>query len=160
MNQASFQDQGTVRHCFGCGADNAQGLHLKSYWDGDEAVAIWKAEPHHCGEYRKIVTGGIIACLIDCHAVNLAIAHCYSKEGRTLGSNPRIFCVSANLNIDFRKPVPIDQNLELRANVTKVEGRKIWVRCFLSAGGQICAQGEVLSVRLKESGDSNDKPFP
>jgi acyl-coenzyme A thioesterase PaaI-like protein len=49
-------------------------LRLKSYWDGDEAVANWRAEPHHCGGTQENLNGGIIASLIDCHSLNLAIA--------------------------------------------------------------------------------------
>ena len=39
MSQIAFQDQGSVHHCHGCGPANEKGLRLKSYWDGDEAVA-------------------------------------------------------------------------------------------------------------------------
>jgi len=39
MGEIAFQDQGSVHHCHGCGAANERGLRLKSYWEGDEAVA-------------------------------------------------------------------------------------------------------------------------
>ena len=32
--------------CFGCGADNNLGLHIKSYWQDDESVCIYQPEPH------------------------------------------------------------------------------------------------------------------
>jgi hypothetical protein len=54
----AFQDQGTVRYCHGCGADNEQGLRIKSYWDGDEAVANWHAQPHHCGGTNQTSMAG------------------------------------------------------------------------------------------------------
>jgi acyl-coenzyme A thioesterase PaaI-like protein len=148
MGERAFQDQGSVSHCHGCGADNEQGLQIKSFWDGDEAVANWKAQPHHCGGSQQIVNGGIVATLIDCHSLNLAIAHAYRTEGRAIGSAPRIGYVTGNLNVSYLKPTPMNRPLHLRARITKVEGRKAWVHCTLSAGGQICATGEVLGIRV------------
>ena len=149
MSDRAFQDQGSVNHCHGCGADNDRGLQIKSFWNGDEAVATWKAQPHHCGGSKEIVNGGIIATLIDCHSLNLAIAHAYRMEGRFIGSTPRIGYVTANLNVSYLKPTPMDRPLELRARVAKIEGRKAWVTCTLSVGGQICATGDVLGIRVE-----------
>jgi len=36
--------------------------------------------------------------------------------------------VTANLNVDYRKPTPAGSFLVLRAETYKVEGRKAWVR--------------------------------
>jgi acyl-coenzyme A thioesterase PaaI-like protein len=146
--ELSFQDQGSVLHCHGCGPDNASGLQIKSYWEDAGAVARWKPEPHHCGGSRDILNGGIIASLIDCHSLNLAIAHAYRAESRPIGSSPRIAYVTANINIDYLKPTPIHEPVELRATISRIEGRKTWVRCSLSAAGQSCATGEVWGVRV------------
>lgn len=148
MSELAFQDQGSVHHCHGCGADNSKGLRLKSYWDGDEAVADWQAAPHHCGGKPDYVNGGIIASLIDCHSLNLAIAHAYRAEQRPIGSAPRIGYVTANLNVSYIKPTPLHAKIALRARIGKVEGRKVWVNCTLSAEGEVRAQGEVLGVRV------------
>jgi acyl-coenzyme A thioesterase PaaI-like protein len=149
MSELAFQDQGSVRHCHGCGAENEKGLRLKSYWDGNEAVATWRAELHHCGGTTENLNGGIIASLIDCHSLNLAIAHAYRVERRPIGSAPRIGYVTANLNVSYLKPTPLGESIELRARMTKVEGRKAWVSCTLSAGGEVRATGEVLGVRVE-----------
>ena len=149
MKEPAFQDQGSVNYCHGCGADNQKGLQIKSYWDGDEAVATWKAQPHHCGGSQEIVNGGIIASLIDCHSLNLAIAYAYRNESRAISSAPRIGYVTANLNVSFLRPTPITEPLQLRARISKTEGRKAWVSCTLSAGGQVCATGEVLGIRVE-----------
>lgn len=151
MSGEAFQDLGSVQHCHGCGADNEKGLRIKSRWDGDEAVCTWRAEPHHCGGSKQIVNGGIIACLIDCHSLNLAIAHAYKTEGRPIGSAPKIGYVTGKLNVSYLRPTPIDKPIELRAKITKVEGRKSWVHCTLSSEGRLCAQGEVLGIRVERS---------
>src|ERR1041385_5557676 len=128
VDELSFQDQGSVRNCHGCGADNPSGLRLKSYWDGDEAVAKWFARPEYCGGTPDNLNGGIIASLIDCHSLNLAIARAYRDEQRAIGSTPRIGYVTANLTVSYLKPTPLREIVELRARIEKIEGRKIWVR--------------------------------
>jgi len=148
VNELSFQDQGSVRYCHGCGADNEKGLRIKSYWDGDEAVARWRAQAHHCGGTPDRLNGGIIASLIDCHSLNLAIARAYRDEQRAIGSTPRIGYVTANLNVAYLKPTPLGETLELRARIDKLERRKIWVSCSLTAVGELRATGTVLGVRV------------
>ncbi|HEX5023064.1 MAG TPA: PaaI family thioesterase, partial [Candidatus Binatia bacterium] len=124
MSEIAFQDHGAVLHCHGCGADNEKGLRLKSFWDGDDAIATWHAQPHHCGGTRENLNGGIVATLIDCHSLNLAIARAYRAEQREIGSAPRIGYVTANINVSYLKPTPISVPVELRARITKLEGRK------------------------------------
>ena len=153
MNKKAFQDLGSVSHCHGCGPDNERGLKIKSTWDGKEAVCTWQAQPHHCGGSKEIVYGGIIASLIDCHSINLAIAHAYKSEGRPIGSTPKISCVTANLNVSYLRPTPIRYPLHLRAKITRVEERKTWVTCTLSAAGQVCATGEVLGIRVQRENE-------
>jgi len=153
MSEQAFQDQGSVSHCHGCGPDNEKGLRIKSYWDGDEAVCTWQAEPYQCGGSKDIVNGGIIASLIDCHSLNLAIAQAYKAEGRPIGSVPKIFYVTANLKVDYHRPTPINQPLHLRARITKVEGRKTWVSCTLSVEGRVCATAEVLGIRVRRDAE-------
>jgi acyl-coenzyme A thioesterase PaaI-like protein len=148
VSSSAFQDQGTVRYCHGCGPDNERGLRIKSYWAGDDAVATWSAEPHHCGGTRENLNGGIIAALIDCHSLNLAIAHAYRREGRAIGSAPRIGYVTADLHVSYLKPVPIDEPIELRARVVKLEGRKAWLSCTVAAAGVLRASGDVLGIRV------------
>ena len=150
MRELAFQDQASVHHCHGCGADNERGLRIKSYWDGEEAVATWRAEPHHCGGTRDKLNGGIIASLIDCHSLNLAIAHAYRAEKRLHrqraahrlrdGELERLVSASRRRSM---KPI------ELRARIAKLEGRKAWVNCTLSAAGEIRATGEVLGMRVE-----------
>ncbi len=150
MSEPAFQDLGSVEHCFGCGADNPDGLQLKSFWDGDEAVARFEPKPFHCGGSADITYGGLLASLIDCHGCNLAIAHLYRAESRPIGSEPRINCLTAQLNVSLETPTPIDEALHLRARVADVDGRKVWVHCEVAVNGAVTARGEVLAIRLKD----------
>lgn len=144
----AFQDQGSTTVCYGCGPSNHQGLRLKSRWDGEEAVCTWTAQPHHCGGARNVVNGGVIATLLDCHSLNLAIARAYRDEQRPIGSAPRVFFVTASMNVNYRRPTPLRKPLDLRASIRKVEGRKTFLRCTLSCERELCADAEVLAIRI------------
>jgi len=148
--QPAIQDLlGPTNHCHGCGTGNPKGLQIKSHIEGDECVCRFRPQPHHCAGAENIVNGGIIASLIDCHSVNFAMARAYQNAGRAIGSQPQLWCVTATLSVTYKRPTPIDAELELRAKITKQEGRKSWISCTLSARGEICASGEVLAVQVE-----------
>lgn len=147
-----FQDQYLAARadCWGCGRNNPDGLHIKSFWEGDEAVAHFKPREYFTG-HKGVLNGGIIATLMDCHCMGLAMAHAHRTEGRQIGTQPLITYVTASLKVEYLKPTPLtEQPVELRARVEKVEGRKTWMKASLFAGGIETARGEVLGVRIAE----------
>ena len=147
MNE-SFQDQGSIVNCFGCGANNETGLQLKSYWSGDKAIAEFLPEPFHCGGSTEVVYGGLIASLVDCHCCNLAVAYAYREEARLIGSKPKVLCVTAQLNVTYLKPTPIDQMITLSGRVLSIENRKIWIDCEVRSNKEVTSKGEVLIIRI------------
>ena len=149
-SRSSFQDQGAYLHCYGCGSNNSDGLQLKSYWDGNESVAEFFPEPFHCGGSPEIVYGGLVASLADCHSCNLAVANCYRLELRSIGSEPRILCVTAQLNVSLIKPTPISSAISLRARIREIQKNKIWVDCEVRSGSEITSRAEVLVIRIAE----------
>lgn len=152
MQAIPFQDQYLEARadCWGCGRNNPDGLQLKSFWDGDEAVAHFIPRNYFTG-HKGVLNGGIIATLIDCHCMGLAMAHAHRAEGRPIGSQPLITYVTASLKVDYLKPTPLtDKPVELRARVEKIDGRKTWMNCSLYAAGEETARGEVLGVRIAE----------
>ena len=66
MTTTAIQDEYSdeVSHCYGCGRLNAHGLHIRSFWDGAEAKAMFTPSPHHTA-IPGYVYGGLIASLID-----------------------------------------------------------------------------------------------
>jgi acyl-coenzyme A thioesterase PaaI-like protein len=149
--QKAFQDDLDFNHCFGCGADNAQGLQIKSYWDGDETVCTFTPRAEHMAGPRHILNGGIIATVIDCHCINTAIADTCRRENRAIGSEPMVWYVTGSLKVDYLRPAPIDQPVELRARVAEASARKSIVLCTLSAQGQDCARGELVAIRVTDA---------
>jgi len=94
MNQKAFQDYypDELSHCYGCGRLNEHGLKIRSYWDGQEAVAVLEPMPYHIG-IPGYVYGGLIASVIDCHCIGTASAAALRAEGRNIEtSGPLSIC--------------------------------------------------------------------
>jgi acyl-CoA thioesterase FadM len=58
--------------------------------------------------------------------------------------------VTAALHVDYVRPTPLGMPLEVRAKAKEIAGRKVVVRATLSAGGEVCARGEVVAVQMPE----------
>ena len=137
-------------HCYGCGRLNAHGLHIRSEWTGEEAVARFRPAPYHIA-VPGFVYGGLVASLIDCHAIATAAAATMVATGQEPGQEPTPRFVTASLQIDFLKPTPAETDLVLRARATEITERKVVVEATVSAGGLECARGRVVAVRLPPS---------
>jgi acyl-coenzyme A thioesterase PaaI-like protein len=148
MNQPAIQDYMERNKCWGCGASNEYGLHIKSYWSGEEAVCTWKPHKHHMAGPTHILNGGIIATIMDCHSICTAIANAYREEGRELNTEPFIWCVTASLKVDYLRPTPLDEPVTLKSRVKEIKGRKTVVTCSLFSKDEECVRGEVLAIRV------------
>lgn len=147
---SSFQDQiGPQNHCHGCGVGNPLGLQIKSQWRGEDGVCRFQPLPHHSAASTAVVNGGILASVVDCHCNCTAMANAYREQGRAIGSQPEIWCVTASLTLNYRKPTPIDEELEVVARVVRREGRKTWLSCTVSASTGVCVEAEMLAIEVK-----------
>ena len=74
----------------------------------------------HLGEgltgHTSIIHGGLLATILDELACRLAFLNFPSKMG-----------VTANLNINYKKPCFVNNYILVRCDVSKKEGRKCWV---------------------------------
>jgi acyl-coenzyme A thioesterase PaaI-like protein len=134
-------------HCYGCGRLNAHGLQLKTRWEGEETVARFTPRPEHIA-VPGFVYGGLIASLIDCHAMGTAAAAAERAAGREIGDAPAPRSVTAALHVDYLKPTPLGPELEIRARVREASERKVVVAATVSVGDVITARGEVVAVRM------------
>lgn len=145
----AFQDLIPNNHCFGCGPHNPHGLQIKSHWLAENlSLCSFDADPHHCSAPLDTINGGIVASVIDCHAVGTAVAACYRADGREPGSEPAILCVTGQLNIRYLKPARIDTPLRVTARVVELGSKKIRLTCEAHSGELLCAQAEVLAIRV------------
>ena len=151
MNGKAIQDYypDPYARCYGCGRLNEHGLHIRSFWQGDETVAHFTPAPYHIA-IPGFVYGGLIASLIDCHSTGTAAAATFRAEGRPLDSAPPVRYVTASLHVDYLLPTPLGEPLEVRARVKEITGRKTVVSSTLSCRGEVCARGEVVAVRLPD----------
>jgi acyl-coenzyme A thioesterase PaaI-like protein len=134
-------------HCYGCGRLNPTGLKLKSRWDGDETVALFLPRPEHVA-VPGFVYGGLIASLIDCHAMGTASAAAERAAGREIGDRPAPRFVTAALRVDFLAPTPLGPELEIRGRLKEIGERKTVVAVSVSAAGRVTARGEVVAVPI------------
>jgi acyl-coenzyme A thioesterase PaaI-like protein len=134
-------------HCYGCGRLNRDGLHVRSRWDGDETVSSFTPRAYHTA-FPGFVYGGLIASLIDCHAIGTAAAASERAAGREPGDAPAPRFVTAALHIDFLKPTPLGPELQIRASVKEATSRKIVVSATLAVAGVVTARGEVVAVPM------------
>lgn len=152
MDEKAFQDyyQEEYSICYGCGRLNRHGLQIKSYWEGDESVCLFTPLPQHTA-MAGYVYGGIIASVIDCHGTGTATAAAYRAAGRDMGTEPDLRFVTASLHVDYLRPTPIDAPMELRGKVKEIRGRRVIVSITLSSKGQVCAIGEVVTMKIPEN---------
>ncbi len=153
MGEQSFQHALAAvgfQHCWGCGVANEHGLRVTSHWaedGGDEAVCDWQPQPYHVAS-PGILSGGIIATLIDCHSAATACAAAYRAEGRPItASDPRLY-VTASLNVTYLRPTPSTRPVRLRAHITSATQRTITVACSLASCDSECARGVVVCARV------------
>ncbi|MFY0600109.1 MAG: PaaI family thioesterase [Cyclobacteriaceae bacterium] len=152
-----FQDHMPENVCFGCGK-NHEGLNIKSFWDGEEAVCRWDSEEKYHG-WANLLNGGILATLVDCHCMGTAIAHAYKLENRDLDSSPIYRYATGTLSVKYLKPTPNNQTVELRAKVMEVKNRKTVLKCDVFSGELKTAEAEVVAIRVFDS-SSNEGGNP
>jgi acyl-coenzyme A thioesterase PaaI-like protein len=137
-------------HCYGCGRLNPAGHHIRTTGEGEEAVARFTPRPEHMS-LPGFVYGGLIASLVDCHAIATAAAAAERAEGRAVGAAPAPRFVTAALRVEYLKPTPLGPELELRARATSVGPRKVVVEVAVRADGDLTARGEVVAVRMPDT---------
>lgn len=90
--------------CFACGERNPKGLHLKFKIEGDKVITKFIPQREHEG-YPGMMHGGLITTVLDevmARSINLLGLH----------------GVTARLEIRFREPVPIGQEITFESVIT------------------------------------------
>jgi acyl-coenzyme A thioesterase PaaI-like protein len=152
MSNPIFQDHypEDYAHCYGCGYLNEHGLHIKSCWEGEEAVCRFTPRDNQTA-FPGFVYGGLIASIIDCHSMGTAAAAWMRENGMEIGREPTERFVTGRLEVDYLRPTPMCGELEARSRAEEVAEKKVIVTTELRAEGEVCARGRVVAVRLPES---------
>lgn len=100
--------------------------------EGKNLVSIKYLGTDLCG-HVGIVHGGLLATLCD-----EGLARCgFSALPNKIG-------VTASLTINYRKPAPAGSFVVLKAETTKLDGRKVWVKGRIELLGETEEPGQVL----------------
>jgi acyl-coenzyme A thioesterase PaaI-like protein len=150
--QDTYPDE--VSYCYGCGRLNPEGLHLKTYLEGEETVSRFTPRPYHTA-IPGYVYGGLLASLVDCHSTGSAAAFAARARGLDPLAPPPRF-VTASLQVDFLRPTPLVP-LELRGRAVEIKGRKMVIESELYAQGTLCVRGRVVAVEMPEEMLQNSK---
>lgn len=120
--------QNISKNCLVCGIENKFGLQTKFYeTKDDEVIAIFT--PHEfLQSYPNVLHGGISATILD-ETIGRAIMTKYGQES---------FGVTVELNVKYKKPVPLNQELKVVGRLTNDKGR-----IFEGTGELYLPSGEV-----------------
>ncbi|HXW56288.1 MAG TPA: PaaI family thioesterase [Candidatus Cybelea sp.] len=123
--------------CFGCGGANARGMKLT--FEQDDAARCIRGKFRIAEQYAGgpgMVHGGIIATLLD---------EAMGKVNRFRG----VRAVTAELKIDYVRPVPVGQEIFIEAREVEVAGRNLYHEGEIRDGrGDLLARGRARFVNL------------
>jgi acyl-coenzyme A thioesterase PaaI-like protein len=118
--------------------------------EGDAVVAHFIPSPHHIS-VPGFTYGGLLASLVDCHAMATAAAAAEQAAGRNIGDGPAPRFVTASLKVSYLKPTPLGVELEIRSHVINRSEKKAVVALTVAAAGSVTVQAEVIAVRMPKS---------
>ncbi|MGE4427816.1 MAG: PaaI family thioesterase [Solirubrobacteraceae bacterium] len=135
---ARFPDDGPLRphhgNCFGCGPDNACGLHMPMVRDGDVVRTTLRLDHRHEGA-PGFAHGGIVATILDDLSGELLIVL-------------RRPAVTARLEVDYVAPVMLGRDLVCEAWVASIDGRKYRLVARLTDDGRTVAVSDGLFIAV------------
>jgi hypothetical protein len=99
-------------YCFACGTRNPLGLHLKFAREGELYVTRVRPLPHWQG-WEHVMHGGLQATIMDDLMSNHLFQVC------------RVFAVTAEMRLRFRRPVPLGAELRFTSRLGRHSGR-VW----------------------------------
>jgi uncharacterized protein (TIGR00369 family) len=124
--------------CFACGRLNDAGLHLDFDVSRDRAETRFTPLQRHEG-YDGTVHGGIVTALLD-ETMGWAIFH----QG--------IWGVTARINVTFRKPVLVGEELRIVGEVARMRSRAIETHGTVSraSDGAVLAEADATFLVMPE----------
>jgi acyl-coenzyme A thioesterase PaaI-like protein len=130
--------QHNSKMCFVCGLKNTTGLGASFYEvEGNELVAIFTPCENHQG-YPGRLHGGLAAAILD------------EVIGRAMNiTNEEIWGVTVDLQIRYKKPVPLETELRVVGRITG-ENRRIFEGSgeILLPDGQVAVKGQGKYIKL------------
>ncbi len=128
MKHIVTHKQPNSKMCLVCGLKNFFGLKASFYeLDNGELMALFTPQEEHQG-YPGRLHGGLATAILD-ETIGRAIMISHAED---------IWGVTVDLNIRFKKPVPLDGPVRVRGRITKDTARY-----FEGTGEIVLANGKV-----------------
>ena len=148
MKYKVVNSQNVSKNCLVCGVENSFGLK-SSFYETEEKdlVAVFTPMQEH-QSYPNVMHGGISATILD-ETIGRAIM--MTTDSVTFG-------VTVELNVRYKKPVPLNTELKVVARITNDRGR------IFEGTGELClpdgsvaveADGKYMKRRLDQITDKN-----
>jgi acyl-coenzyme A thioesterase PaaI-like protein len=123
--------QNISKNCLVCGIENDFGLKTKFY-ESDNGEVIGIFTPHEkLQSYPNVLHGGISATILD-ETIGRAIMNKYGQNS---------FGVTVELNVKYKKSVPLESELKVIGRITNDRGR-----IYEGSGELILPNGEVAVI--------------
>ena len=120
--------------CFACGRSNPAGLKMDGFTlEGGAVTARFEPRAAHRGTFG-ILHGGLAAAALDEIMVWAGIGQ------------ESVLCVTAHLEVKYRRPVTLDHPVWARAVIEERSGRRLRCRGDLIVEGRVMVEGEGLYV--------------
>lgn len=127
MKHRVTRKQQNSKTCLVCGLKNDAGLKASFYeLDNGELVAVFKIQ-ERLQSYPGRAHGGIIGAILD-ETIGRAI----------MINNQNIWGVTVELNVKYKKPIPLDEELRVVGRITKDSSR-----LFEGTGELLLANGDI-----------------
>lgn len=139
-------------NCFGCGPDNDARLGVRPRFEGDVVVAELEFHPRFEGG-PGLVHGGAIAAFFDDLIGFVSMAH----------HRP---AVTAKLEVDYLKPIPLGVTIRGEAWLAGVDGRKLFAEAAgFAPDGTVLVEASGLFIQVgaehfTKAIESAQTPYP
>ncbi|MDY3005385.1 thioesterase [Anaerococcus sp. AGMB00486] len=142
------------QYCWGCGSKNEKGLHIKSYPKDEGNICYTRIKPDekYTGGVPQNLFGGMIAMIFDCHGTASAAFFNHKNKGLSLTKDTVIErYITARLEIDYKKPTPMNEEIEVISRLEELGDRKAIVSMELKAKDEIRAKAKIIAVKVKDN---------
>ena len=146
MRHTIARKQYNSKLCFVCGLKNSSGLNASFYeTEGGELIATFVPRLEH-QSYPGRLHGGVASAILD-EAIGRAIM---------VGNDQEIWGVTVELNLTYKKPIPLGMELKVLARITEENSRFFYgTGEIMLPGGEtaVTGRGKYLKAPLERIAD-------
>ena len=89
--------------------------------------------------------------LFDCHGTASAAYFNHHAQGLELNKDTVIQrYITARLEVDFKKPTPMDEEIIIRSSLAELGERKAIIEMTLEAKGEVRSKAKMVAVKIKD----------